>query len=97
MGGGGRMMVDISKAYWNKKEANLEILWQYVLKLDRGAVFKRLGLVAEKIFHAPKDMFDRIKKKCKSGVILLDSGDSNIGPIITRWGTRITIPTEDLL
>jgi predicted transcriptional regulator of viral defense system len=97
LGGGARMMVDISRAYWKKPEASFDKVYDYVLRLNHGAVFKRLGLIAEKVFHIPKKELKKIEEKCKSGIILLDPNGSDIGPIITRWGLRINIPTEDLL
>ncbi|HXB44353.1 MAG TPA: hypothetical protein VNV85_09870 [Puia sp.] len=96
MGGGGRMMVDISKAYWNNKEANFEMLWQYASKINHGAVFKRLGLIAEKIFIVSSDQLEKVKDKCKSGIVSLDPNGPPKGAIISKWGIRINIPYEDL-
>jgi predicted transcriptional regulator of viral defense system len=95
MGGGGRMMMDIAKAYWKKKDADMKILTQYALKLNRGAVFKRLGLIAEKVFKVPPDQLEMIKEKCKSGIVLLDPNGARTGPFVTKWGIQINIPIED--
>lgn len=97
IGGGGRALVDIGRSYSEKKEADPEILWQYAQQLDQGAVFKRLGFLAEKILHLGDDYLARVRVKCKSGVILLDPRGPKTGPILTNWGLRVNIPLQDIL
>lgn len=97
IGGGGRHTIDIVKAYWQNKEADPELLWQYAQKLNHGAVFKRLGLVAEKIMHLPNSYLDKVRSKIKTGIINLDPHGSDVGSIITKWGIRINIPSGDIL
>jgi predicted transcriptional regulator of viral defense system len=96
MGGGGRAMIDMSRAYAKKKEADFERLWQYAVQLDHGAVFKRLGLIAEKIMKIPGDQLQKIKDKTKSGILLLDPVGPAKGPVSANWGIRVNIPIDDL-
>lgn len=96
IGGGGRHMIDIVKAYISHKDANPEILWQYAEKLGHGVVFKRLGFVAEKLMHVSSSLLDKIHAKIKTGIINLDPHGPHEGPIITRWGIKINIPLEDI-
>jgi len=96
IGGGGRAAVDISKSYAEKKEANPEILWQYALQLESGAVFKRLGFVAESLLRTPKTYLERVKKKCRQGIIMFDPQGPKTGPINTKWGIQINIPLADV-
>ena len=96
VGGGGRAMVDIAKSYHQKKEMNVETLWSYSEKLNHGAVFKRLGLIGEKILKIPAPMLEEIKGKCKSGIILLDPQGPKSGIVNNKWGIRINIPEDDL-
>lgn len=96
IGGGGRHTLDILKAYLQKKEANPEILWLYAEKLDHGAVFKRLGFVAEKIMRTPSALLEKLHSKIKTGIINFDPHGARLGPINTKWGLRINIPLGDI-
>jgi predicted transcriptional regulator of viral defense system len=96
LGGGGRQTLDIIKAYSQHKEANPEMLLEYAEKLGHGAVFKRLGLVAEKLLHLPASSLEKIHARIKKGIILFDPNGPNSGPIITKWRIRINIPLGDV-
>jgi predicted transcriptional regulator of viral defense system len=97
IGGGGRALVDIARSYAEKKNADLDTLWQYAQQLDQGAVFKRLGFLADRVMHLPDDYLAKVRAKCKSGVILLDPRGPKTGPIITDWGLRVNIPLQDIV
>lgn len=96
IGGGGRHAIDIIKTYWQKKEADFETLVQYAEKLGSGAVFKRLGFVAEKIMRLPERQLDKLRSKIKSGIIKFDPDGPNSGYIVTKWGIRVNIPLDDI-
>lgn len=96
VGGGGRHTVDIVKEYWRKKEARPELLWEYAEKLNDGAVFRRLGYVAEAIGNLPEAWLKKCELKIKTGIIRFDPAGPNTGPIITKWGLRINIPLGDV-
>ena len=97
IGGGGRALVDMARSYTEKKEADPDILWKYAEQLDHGAVFKRLGFLAERIMHLPDEYITKVRKNCKSGIILLDPRGPKTGPILTDWGLRINIPHQDIV
>ena len=94
--GGGRHTIDMVKEYMKHKDANPEVLFQYAEKLEHGAIFKRLGFIAEKIMHLSQPFLDRVHAKINTGIINLDPNGSNTGPIITKWGIRINIPLGDI-
>lgn len=96
LGGGGRLTLDIIKVYSQHKEANLEILFEYAEKLEHGAVFRRLGVVAEKFFHLSSSLQEKLHTKIKRGIVLFDPNGPNSGPIMTKWGVRINIPLGDI-
>ena len=96
IGGGGRHALDIVKEYFLHKEANPEILLEYAEKLGHGAVFKRLGFIAEKLGKFPVTLLEKIHAKTKTGIINFDAGGPNTGPIIRKWGIRINIPLGDI-
>lgn len=95
IGGGGRYTVDIIKAYFQHKDANPEMLYQYAEKLAHGAVFKRLGFIAETIKKFPLHLLEQLHSNIKTGIINLDPHGSNSGPIVTKWGVRVNIPLGD--
>ena len=96
IGGGGRHTLDIVKAYMKHKDVSPETLLQYAEKLEHGAVFKRLGFIAEKIMHLPSTFLDKIHSKINTGVINFDPHGSSLGPMSTKWGIRINIPLGDI-
>lgn len=97
IGGGGRHAVDIFKEYFKHKEANPEMLCQYAEKLAHGAVFKRLGFVAERLKQFSLPLLERLHSNIKTGIINLDPHGSNSGSINTKWGIRVNIPLGDLV
>lgn len=96
IGGGGRQVVDIVKAYFQHKGANPEILLQYAEKLGHPSVYKRLGLIGENIGHFPSPLLNMLQSKIKKGIINFDPHGPNTGHIVTKWGIRINIPEDDL-
>lgn len=96
IGGGGRQAVDIVKEYFQHKDANLEVLYQYAEKLGRGAVFKRLGFLAEIFTRPASSLLEKLHSKIKAGIINFDPHGPHSGPIITKWGIRINIPLSDI-
>lgn len=96
IGGGGRLILDIFNAYKEHPEANIKTLIQYAIKLDHGAVFKRLGFILENVFHLSNNLIDELHFKITTGIIKFDPKGPNTGPIITKWGIRINIPLSDI-
>ena len=96
IGGGGRHVVDIFRAYCENKDANIETLWQYAEKLGHGAVFKRLGFLAEKILHLSPSLLNKLHSKIRTGIINFDPHGPRSGPIVTYWGVRLNIPLGDI-
>ncbi len=94
--GGGRHTLDIVKEYFQRKEANPELLCDYAEKLGHGAVFKRLGLIVDKLRFFPQPLLERLHSNIKAGIINLDPHGPDSGPIITKWGIRVNIPLGDI-
>jgi predicted transcriptional regulator of viral defense system len=97
IGGGGRHAIDIFKSYYEKKEADTEVLWKYAQTLNHGAVFKRIGFLIEKFLPDQTEWIQKFHSKIKSGVINFDVKGPEIGPVITKWGIRLNIPSGDVL
>lgn len=96
IGGGGRHTLDIVKEYFQNKEASPDILYQYAKQLGHGAVFKRLGFMADKFAHFPSNLREDLLSNIKTGVINLDPHGPKTGPIVSKWGIRINIPLGDV-
>lgn len=96
IGGGGRQTVDMIRAYFHQEESSLEILCQYAERLGHGAVFKRLGFLAEELGQFPTSLLKKLHANIKTGIVKLDPNGPLSGPIITKWGIRVNIPLGDI-
>lgn len=92
--GGGLLMMDVLRSYWKSGDSNPDLLMQYALKLNRGAIFKRLGFTAELLGKVPDTWLHLCKKHVTSGISKLDPAGAEHGPIVTRWRLRINIPLK---
>lgn len=94
MGGGGRQALDIVRAYWARKDADPDALFDLAVKLGRGAIFKRLGFTAE-LFGAPRPTWiEACRNHLSSGISHLDPSGPKAGRISTRWRLRINLPLD---
>lgn len=96
VGGGGRQMIDIVRAYWAKPGADPKALSNMAESLGRGALFKRLGFTTEKFGKADERWLRAFRDHLSTGVSLLDPAGPARGPIVTRWRLRINIPITAL-
>jgi len=95
MGGGGRQMLDIVRAYWAKQSADARILLRMADRLERGTVFKRLGFTTETFGLADERWFEDCRKHLSAGVSLLDPAGPTRGKIVSRWRLRINVPLPE--
>ncbi len=85
LAGGGRMMTDMFTAYMRSEHKSTDLLLKYATQMDSGALFKRLGLLLERIFPNEKELIQNCRLKKRSGYSQLDP--SNPGKtLITQWG-----------
>ncbi len=95
MGGGGRQMLDIVRAYWEKPTADARVLMDMAERLERGTVFKRLGFTTEVFGRAEERWFEACRRQLSAGVSLLDPGGPARGRIVSRWRLRINVPPPE--
>lgn len=88
MGGGIRHVADCLRVYLGRSEANTETLIAYADRLGNGAVFKRLGFLAERT-GAPTDLMAACAKRLTQGNAKLDPGLSS-PRLLRRW--RLWVP-----
>jgi len=94
LGGGSRHSIDIVRAYWKSEHADPTGLLEYAERLDKGAVFKRLGFTAEAFADVSREWTIRCQAGMSAGISRLDPRGPDRGRISTRWRLRINVPVE---
>ena len=89
-GGGIQHAADCLAAYFRRQDRNDELLLAYAEKLGNGAVFKRLGFLAETEVTARK-LVEGCRKRLTKGHAKLDPALDN-KRLVTRW--RLCIPAS---
>ncbi len=97
LGGGGRHSLDIVRAYWESEKADLDRLYEYARKLNRGVIFKRLGFTAEILGQIPESWLGKCREHLSTGISNFDPSGPKQGKIISRWRLRINLPLEEML
>ena len=87
IGGGIQHVFDCFAHYLQKKERNLEKLIVYADCLGNGAVFKRLGFLAER-FAVSEPLIDPCKLRLTAGHTKIDP-TLECPRLITRWHLRV--------
>lgn len=87
-GGGIRHVADCFEQYFKHRDSNPETLIQYAEKFGNGAVFKRMGYLAERL-PAPKDLADACRARLTQGNAKLDPGVAS-PRLVRAW--RLWIP-----
>lgn len=91
LGGGIRPVFDMFKEYLASEHNNLNLLLDYAIRINNGAVFKRLGFLLERYSPQEREMIDACKAR-------LTKGNSKLDPqlksdvLVTKW--RLWIPKE---
>jgi predicted transcriptional regulator of viral defense system len=88
VGGGIRHVADCLNAYFQQKDANPETLIQYAEKLGNGAVFKRMGFLAETL-STQDAVVEACRKRLTQGNAKLDPG-LDCPRLVRTW--RLWIP-----
>lgn len=83
--GGIRMAVDILDRYMNSEHKNLNLLFEYALKMKNTAIFKRLGFVMDQHWPKEKKFVENARKSIKSGYSQLDPAAPG-KTLVTLWG-----------
>jgi predicted transcriptional regulator of viral defense system len=89
--GGVRHLVEILIAYRRSPEWNPTKLLKRMAELGRGAAYKRLGFLAEKVLDAGETVVAACMGEKSSGTIKLDPGVAGEGPLVKRWGIQVNV------
>ncbi len=88
VGGGIQMVRDCFSEYVKREDCSFETLIEYADRLGNGAVFKRMGYLAEEL-SAPEWFIKACHGKRTSGNVKLDPA-LNSDHLVTRW--RLWVP-----
>jgi predicted transcriptional regulator of viral defense system len=85
--GGLQHAIDCLKKYLQKPEAkaNLNILAEYVAKMNNGALYKRLGYLLEQLIGADHPLIKDFRDKLTKGYAYLDPKQKNEVYLVKRW------------
>jgi predicted transcriptional regulator of viral defense system len=90
-------IVEVAKALWIRHEdTKTEKLVQYALKLNIGAVMRRLGHILELYDLATRAQLNRLLNKLTRTYDLLDPVLPKGGPYLGRWRLQLNVPSEEL-
>ena len=89
LGGGIQHVEDCFHQYLKRDDHNVELLIDYAIRRGNGAVFKRLGFLAERI--GCEKLVELCSKNMSSGNTILDSS-LDCSKLVTRW--RLFVPTS---
>ena len=92
-------MTEVAKALWNAKdEIDLEKLTDYAIKMNNGAIFKRLGYLIKKLeINIPDNLDKKIRHNITKGYTLLDPSKKGTGTYSTEWRLIINVNDKELL
>jgi predicted transcriptional regulator of viral defense system len=86
-GGGIQHVADCFAQYMRRKDSEPRLLIDYADRLGNGAVFKRLGFLAERNPHADL-LIDAAKLRLTKGYAKLDPA-LDCAKLVTRWNLRV--------
>lgn len=86
-GGGIRHVADCLKAYFGRTDTDSNLLIQYAERIGNGAVFKRLGFLAERE-GGPASLISACAARLTQGVVNLDPGQPS-STLMSQWRLRL--------
>jgi len=89
LAGGIRPATDMLVNYLRSESKNLSLLIEYAARLGKGAVFKRLGFLLEKLAPDETEIIDQCRARLTAGNAKLDPKRNN-PKLVTRW--RLWVP-----
>jgi predicted transcriptional regulator of viral defense system len=91
VGGGVRHVADVLAAYMRGEHADEDKLLAFASRLKNGAVFKRLGYLAESLGVGTARLIDECSRRRTAGLARLDPSVSAPGRIAKRWSLRVNV------
>lgn len=90
-------ITEIAKGLWMKRDSlNIERLIEYALRLDVGAVLRRLGYLLEHSGMANETTLQPLHNKLSATYQRLDPMLPQGGSFLSRWRLRLNVSPEEL-
>ena len=90
-------ITEIAKGLWMKRDSlNTERLIEYALRLDVGAVLRRLGYLLERNGMANETTLRPLRNKLSATYQRLDPVLPQEGSFLSRWRLRLNVSPEEL-
>lgn len=91
-------ITEVAKAFWIRRaDMNTDKLADYALRLDIGAVARRLGFLLEIFDVQAPAALARLKEHAVRPYLLLDPIMPNEGKYLSRWKLRLNVDPAELL
>lgn len=88
---------EVAKGYWMRRDAmSSATLVDYALRLEVGAVIRRLGYLLETLGEAPQSEIDRLRRGLTATYVPLDPVMPAEGPYQARWRLRLNVDADEL-
>jgi predicted transcriptional regulator of viral defense system len=91
LGGGIQHVIDCFKEYINSSHFNPEQLIAYAIKINNGAVFKRLGFLSSKLIGEKEQITILCHEHLTKGTAYIDPSFKE-GKLVANW--RLIVPTH---
>lgn len=90
-------VVEVTKGLWMRRyDLDPKRLVDYALRLDVGAVIRRLGFLLELLRLESPDEISRLSRKLTDTYVLLDPGLPPDGRLQKRWRLRLNVTPGEL-
>ena len=90
-------ITEVAKGFWMQREKmDPERLVDYALRLDVGAVIRRLGFLLETFQIAGPGLLERLREALSPSYSLLDPVLPADGKFLARWRLRINVDPDEI-
>jgi predicted transcriptional regulator of viral defense system len=88
---------EVAKGFWMRRDSmHTGKLVDYALRLDVGAVVRRLGFLLDTFEAAAPDEIDRLRARLTASYAILDPLMPVEGPYQARWRLRVNVEPDEL-
>jgi predicted transcriptional regulator of viral defense system len=88
---------EVAKGFWMRRsDMNIRKLVAYALRLDVGAVIRRLGYLLEAYKIDARDPIERLRSRLTASYQLLDPLLPPEGKFLARWRLRLNVSPEEI-
>ncbi|MBT3328035.1 MAG: hypothetical protein HN396_17555 [Gemmatimonadales bacterium] len=90
-------LTEVAKGFWMRRDdIDPDRLVAYALRLDVGAVVRRLGFLLEAFEVAAPHGLSRLRERLTASYAVLDPMMPDEGKYLARWRLRLNVEPEEL-